>query len=190
MFKILYINILPIFIITLIFTTLSCDGRGRKQNTNTEILTKNKLLDSFSEKVEYIPETYIETTIDTVFSNGIIAKTTFYSDMENTISTEKTVDSITHKTFYRELVVDVKIDLKNKSIFNKKINKSYLVKEGVFNNKEAELYIINDYNISSYKDVNNDYPILALHFLNIETKKIKIIRFFFLEDKSFFEIVT
>jgi len=182
-------KLLYLFSIILIFV-LSCDGRERVHKTNEEVLIENKLLDSFSENVKYFPTEYTEQTIDTIFSNGITSKMTFYSDMKNAVYAEEIIDSITHKTFYREFVVDVKIDSINNSIFNEKIDKSYLVKQKAFSQEEAKLYILNDFSISSLNDVNNELPMLALHYIHIESKQLKTIRFFFLEGKSYFEIIT
>ena len=180
-----------IYLFFIIFITfLSCDGRGRIHKSNEEVLIENKLLDSFSENTVFIPETYFERTIDTIFSNGITSKMTFYSDMENGVSIEEVKDSITYKTIFRDIVVDVEINSKNKPIFNGKIDKSYLVKKGVFDKEEIELFGIKDFDISSYDDVKDGYPILTLHYAHIESSEIKIIRFYFLEDNPIFEIIT
>jgi len=168
----------------------SCDGRDRANKTNTEVLVEHKLLDSFSEKIEYIPKNYSEVVIDSVLSNGYSVKTKFYTDMENSISNKELTNSITSKTVYREFIAEIKVKLKDKSIFNQTIDKPYLIKEGAFTKDEANLYVINDFNLQAQDYSENIIPTLSLHYAHINTHEIKIVRFYFIENKSFFEIIT
>lgn len=48
----------------------SCDGRYHKHNTNAEVLKNNHLYNSFSKKLEFLPEKNVEIQTDTILSNG------------------------------------------------------------------------------------------------------------------------
>ena len=50
-------NKIALLLFILLVTLISCDGRERAHKSNTEVLIENKLLDSFSESIKYIPDT-------------------------------------------------------------------------------------------------------------------------------------
>lgn len=118
------IYLLFIFIITLI----SCDGRNRKHKTNTEVLKENKLLDSFSEIIKYIPETYTEVITDTILDNGFRVKIKTFTEMQDHVLSEFIIDTIKHKFHYRNYTGKLNVFFKNDLILDETINKSYLNK--------------------------------------------------------------
>lgn len=128
MFKKLYKNKLPILIIALIVTLLSCDGRDRKDKSNIAALKESKLLDSFSENIKYFPEAYFETITDTILNNDfrVIIKT--YADMENSVLNEFHVDTILHKHYYRDAITEITVLKNNLEIVSEKLDKSNFLK--------------------------------------------------------------
>ena len=116
-----------------IITFSSCDGRDRKHKTNKEILIENKLLDSFSERVQYIPETYSEVETDTILNNGFRVKIKTFTEMQDNVFNEFVIDSIKYKIYYRNYTGQLDVFYNNTSVLKETINKSYLKK----NNEEA-----------------------------------------------------
>ena len=105
----------------------SCDGRNRVHKPNKTVLKETKLLDSFSESIKYIPETYTEIKTDTLLSNGFHIKMKTYSSMNKSVLNEFKQDSINYKTYYREFVSEVIITINEEEIFNEIIDKSFLI---------------------------------------------------------------
>ena len=111
--------ILSLLVIVLIS---SCDGRDKAFRSAQNDLIENKVLDTFTENVNYYPKSYTEIVTDTILSNGYNIHIKFYSDMNNTlIVNEKDA------THYRDFIVDVKITKETKEIFNDTIYKSFLL---------------------------------------------------------------
>lgn len=114
-----------LLIIVTITTFSACDGRDRMHMSAQEVLQENQLLDSFSENITYIPETYSEVVTDTLLSNGFRIKIKTYTDMQNGIIDSVMVkDAITTKTIKREFLSEVTVFKDNKEIFVKTINKT------------------------------------------------------------------
>ena len=126
MFNFLYMNKLLFVILLFIIALTSCDGRNRKYKTNAEVLKENKLLESFTEAIKFVPETYTEIKTDTILSNGFEVKIKYHSlesdfVLETRKSKHDSIIKIHHKNFEAELLV-----LKNKTIINKSlINKKF-----------------------------------------------------------------
>lgn len=109
MFKILNINNLLILLLTTI-VFISCDGRDRKYKSNAEVLHENNLLNSFSEKIEFIPKHHVQIVTDTILSNGFQVKLKYNSIENNAIVKLKkikkdTVSQIHYKNFEAKLQV-------------------------------------------------------------------------------------
>ncbi len=110
-----------IFILIFVITLASCDGRDRKYKTNVEVLKENKLLETFSQEITFVPNTYTEIKTDTILSNGFEVKLNYHS-LENNFVVETLKskrDSITrvhHKNFEAQLLV-----LKNNAVINKSL---------------------------------------------------------------------
>lgn len=121
-------TILSTFFLILIISLASCDGRDRVYKNNTDILKENKLLDSFSESITYIPETYTEIVTDTILSNGFQIRMKTYSNMEHSVLNKFEENSIKHLVFYREFESEVIITKDSKEIFNEKVDKHFFEK--------------------------------------------------------------
>ena len=131
---------------------VGCNGKDRVHKTNTEVLKEHKLLDSFSEKVEYIPETYTEINTDTILSNGFSIKIKGFVDMENAVLFEFKENGINYKHYFRKLINIIEIYNKEKLIFKEtltdiflnKINSKYPINKDYINN----IAYLDDFNIS------------------------------------------
>ncbi|TYB73167.1 hypothetical protein [Bizionia myxarmorum] len=128
-------------IILLVFaiTFAACDGRDRLEKTPQEILKETKLLDSFSTKTVFIPQTYTEIKTDTILNNGFRIKIKTYSDLENNLVDSIKIDSITTKTFYREFISEVTVFKDEKEIFNKTVDKSFFNTENESLNEDLKM---------------------------------------------------
>ncbi|MBP1840845.1 hypothetical protein [Formosa algae] len=126
MYKILYHNILQFSILLLIVTCSSCDGRDKSHKKPKQILADNGLLESFSERINYVPEHYTETVTDTILHTGYHVRIKSYTDMNSNILTTEKKDSLDIKTFFRTPVAEVAVDFKNETIFNHIISKTFI----------------------------------------------------------------
>ncbi|MEO8933700.1 MAG: hypothetical protein ABI295_05285 [Xanthomarina sp.] len=150
-------------------TSVSCDGRDRTYKTNYETLKQGKLLNSFSEKISYIPETYTEIISDTILSNGFRIKMKTYSNMEQSVLNEFKQDALKHKVYYREFVSEVIITKNSIEIFNKTIDKLFLdrLKNDLqLNNAIVKLRLDQSYSIAS------NTIVLSVMIEKIDDKKI------------------
>jgi len=148
-------NKLLAFLIFTIITLSSCDGRDRKHKNNKEVLIEHNLLDSFSERIRYIPETYSEIETDTLLSNGFRVNIKTYTEMQDNVFNEFIIDSIKYKFYYRNYTGKLNIFYNNTAVLKETINKSYLNKndEKVFWDDAIMAGISIDENNSSEKEV-------------------------------------
>jgi hypothetical protein len=162
-------TLLSTLLLILIFSLASCDGRDRVYKTNTDILKENKLLDSFSENITFIPETYTEIATDTILSNGFHIKMKTYSHMEQSVLKEFELNTIKHKEYYREFVTEVIITKNSKEIFNKKVDKQFFDKlknELQLNNAIVKLMV------DESSSVENNSMTLSAMIQKIDSKKV------------------
>ncbi|WGD34651.1 hypothetical protein [Olleya sp. YS] len=115
-----------VLILAVFIALVSCDGRDRIHKTPQEVLIENKLLDSFSENIKYFPKEYVESTTDTVLSNGFRVKIKTYTDMENAVLQSFTVDTIKNRHYFREVISEVVVFKENKQVFKQNIDDTFL----------------------------------------------------------------
>ena len=96
------------------------------EQTNQDVLKEYNLLESFSENIQYIPETYTEIITDTILNNGFRVKVKTYTEMQDNVLNEFTIDTIKYKFYYRNYTSKLTIFFKNSLILDETINKSYL----------------------------------------------------------------
>ena len=157
-------------IATIGIVSISCDGRDRVFKTNTEVLIENKLLDSFSENISYVPETYTEVATDTILYNGFHVKLKTYTIMDKHIVNEFKQDSIVYKKYYREFVTDVIVTKNDKEIFNERIDKEFIHKHN--NNLQLNKAIINVM-VNQVSSVKNHGLVLSAMIKDIQNETIK-----------------
>lgn len=180
-----------IYSIFVIFVVLmSCDGRDRVHKTNEEVLTENKLLDSFSENITYLPENYIEKATDSILNNGYRVRVKFYSDMLKSVLVEEQKDVIITKTYHRELVTDVEIYKNSTQIFKDTLNTNFLLNKGLFTITDSKSFMIQDFWLETYNDVHDGAPILFLDYVNAKSKEKRLFKFIFLESSCLIEEIT
>jgi hypothetical protein len=157
-------------ILILVICLSSCDGRDRVFKTNTEVLIENKLLDSFSEKITYIPETYTEFVTDTILSNGFHVKMKTFTTMNKHVLNEFKQDSIIHKEYHREFVSEVIITKHSKEIFNQRIDKQFF--HNLKNNLSLKNAIVNVI-VDEASSIEKNTIILSAMIKHIHNEKIK-----------------
>ncbi len=174
-----------LFLILLTIIFISCDGRNRKHKTNRAILIENKLLDSFSQRVTYFPESYTEISTDTILSNGFKVKIKSYTDMQNNVLNEFEEGSIHFKHYYREYNTDIEIVKNEKVIFSDTINKSFLIQKLKETHSDFESYsLINFYLDEELSALKNNVVICAM-YNTPKSKTYKTFNFNFFEDKTY-----
>lgn len=114
----------------IIITLSSCDNRDRKNKSNEDVLKEIKLSDSFSEITKYIPEIYTEVNTDTILNTGFRVKIKTYTEMQDNVFNEFTIDSIKYKFYYRNYTGKLDVFYNNTSVLKETINKSYLNQNG------------------------------------------------------------
>ncbi|WP_339916696.1 hypothetical protein [Yeosuana marina] len=116
---------LLVFIAVIVLMFVGCDGRSKAHKSNQEVLKEHNLYKSFSENVKFIPETYSETTIDTLLSNSYSVKIRTYTDMDVSFLSEFSKDTIQHKNYYRDIKSVINISKNNSNITSKLITKDF-----------------------------------------------------------------
>lgn len=162
------------FIFLLVFATIgivsiSCDGRDRVFKTNTEVLIENKLLDSFSENISYVPETYTEIVTDTILNSGFHVKLKTFTVMDKHVIHAFKQDTVVYKKYYREFVTDVIVSKNSKEIFNERIDKQFIHK--LNNNLHLNNAIINVM-VNQSSSIENHGLILSAMIQDIQNETI------------------
>jgi len=116
---------LLVFVVVIVLMFIGCDGRNKANKSNQEVLKEHNLYKSFSENIKFIPETYSETTIDTILSNGFSVKIKTYTDMNASFLSEFSKDTIHHKNYYRDIKSAINISKNNSIITSKLITKDF-----------------------------------------------------------------
>lgn len=157
--------LLPVLSIVL----FSCDGKERVYKTNTEVLKEHKLLDSFSEKVEFIPEFHTEIKTDTILDNGFRIKIRYHRHIKEYVSVKQTKDSIKHTINYYDFVSKISIYKDSIEIFNKDIYKRSLEKHSGDFVKKVENLIMNPTYIDYEKTLDKNKVIIVFPLCTIDT---------------------
>ncbi|MDW5288382.1 hypothetical protein [Formosa sp. PL04] len=126
MFKKLKSSILCVIVLIIITTLSSCDGRDKSRINPKQILADKGMLTSFSERINYLPENYSETITDTILKTGYNVHIKTYMDMNSNVLKAEIKDSLNIKTFYRNAIADVSVEVNNKNIFNHTISKIFI----------------------------------------------------------------
>jgi len=156
-------------IATIGIVSISCDGRDRVFKTNTEVLIENKLLDSFSENISYVPETYTEIVTDTILNSGFHVKLKTFTVMDKHVIHAFKQDTVVYKKYYREFVTDVIVSKNSKEIFNERIDKQFIHK--LNNNLHLNNAIINVM-VNQSSSVENHGLVLSAMIKDIQNETI------------------
>ncbi|WP_452233089.1 hypothetical protein [Lacinutrix sp. MEBiC02595] len=176
---------LPLLFLLVVIILSSCDGRDKTRRTTQQDLLENKVLDTFTEPIKTVPKTYFENVTDTIFSNGYQMHTKFYSSMKTGVIIE---DSTDLKTYYRDILIDIKVSKDSKEIFNNTIDKAFLIENKIFNKEDAKTYLISDFWLDNM-DHEYGFPVLVLKYIHPKTKNQRLFRFNFHEKGILFEEV-
>jgi len=161
-----------IFIVFLIsFAVISCDGRNKIYKSNQEILKEYGLYEAFSEHINYIPESYLETTTDTILSNGYKIKIKSYTDMNNSLLNAYTKENIQHKNYYRNINTRITIIKNNQEILSKLINKEALITCDKSLERMIQNKILQGVWVNEYASLINNKVIINVLFIEPATSK-------------------
>ncbi|MCB0425242.1 MAG: hypothetical protein KDD20_08955 [Mangrovimonas sp.] len=147
------------------FILLSCSGKDKALLTPQDSLKEKKLLDSFSENIQYFPEKYSEMVTDTTLSNGFRVHIKTQTDMESSVLKAYQLDSITHKNYYRNINAMVNVYKNGQQIFSQLIDKPFFYNQ-YSNHKEllakmtlkvAQVNQLDDYHSDSNDDVQIEF---------------------------------
>ncbi|MFD2823437.1 hypothetical protein ACFS5M_07125 [Lacinutrix iliipiscaria] len=174
--------LLPLFFLTLTIMFTSCDGRDKAFRSAQTDLLENKILDTFTEALNYYPKTYAEKVTDTILSNGFKVHIKLYSDMNNAIIVKDK-----EHTHFRDFIVDVKITKDSQELFNGTIDKSFLLEKELFDVNATKQFLVQDFWIENLEHIYNGTPTLFLEYINPESRKNRVLKFIFLEDELLFE---
>ncbi|QXP58525.1 hypothetical protein [Olleya sp. HaHaR_3_96] len=119
-------NKFTLLILSILIAFLSCDGRDRINKTPREVLLENKLLDSFSENIQYFPKEYTEVKTDTILSNGFRISIKNYSDMHHSVLQTSKNESIINKHYFRKFISEIEVFKDDKPIFKQVLNDDFL----------------------------------------------------------------
>ncbi len=121
-------NLYVLFFV-LFIALMSCDGRDRKYKTNADVLKANKLFDSFSEQVKYMPEQPTEVFTDTILSTGFQVKIKYYALENDVISKTSTTPNDHNKTVYfKNFEAQFQVSKNNNLLIRDFINKKMFTK--------------------------------------------------------------
>ncbi|HEY5687728.1 MAG TPA: hypothetical protein VIS27_05410 [Yeosuana sp.] len=161
-----------IFIIFLFsFTIISCDGRAKIYKSNQEILKEHGLYKAFSERITYIPESYLETTTDTILGHGYEVKMKSYTDMDNSFLKAYTKDNILHKNYYRNINTRITILKNSQEISSKLITKDTIIEFDKSLEKKMHKTIIQGVWIDEYASMINNNVTINVLLIEPDTNK-------------------
>ncbi|WP_341215124.1 hypothetical protein [uncultured Wocania sp.] len=187
MFKYLFIKKLCVFIFVVIITLISCDGRDRKYKTNTEVLKENKLFDSFSEEIKYIPEQRTEVLTDTFLSTGFQIKIQYYALDTKTVKFSNDKNKTLH---FKNFEAQLQILKNNKLVVQNIINKRSFIEfeSPTFWEQAIMQFIWIDYEKSTENiitlntsfnipetEIYKDFSIIIDAFGNIKIREISLV---------------
>lgn len=132
----------------------SCDGRDTIRKNHTQALKDNGLLEQFSERTAYLPESYTETTVDTILHTGFNISIKTYTQMDSNYLKSVKKDSLHYKTYYRNARADIIIKTNETLIFNDTISKGFIKNTLKGNNINLESYVLKSVWIANEDDLN------------------------------------
>ncbi|WP_034039965.1 DUF4738 domain-containing protein [Wocania ichthyoenteri] len=182
---------LCVLIFIIIITLVSCDGRDRKYKTNAEVLKENKLFDSFSEEIKYIPAQRTEVLTDTILSTGFQVKIQYYA-LDNdysskTVKPSNKINKILHfKNFEAHFQISKNKKLVTQNIINKELFKKFgspafweqAIMQYVwidYENSTEDFIVLNtSFNIPE-TEIYKDFSIAINAFGNIKISQINLV---------------
>ncbi|MBN4057955.1 hypothetical protein JYT34_00850 [Olleya sp. AH-315-K02] len=169
--------------IFLLICFISCDGRDRVYNSNTDNLEESKLSDSFFERITYIPKHNTIIVTDTILNSELRVNVKFYSLIDKGVAIK---DENNHK-FFRQFESEINVFKKGKLLFTDILNTNDFIEtdnpsfwntailqfvwleEFTFNEEQIEL------NCSFLKPNTNEYKSFKIYFNLFGERKIELI---------------
>ena len=176
-----------IYIILLMFTVvLSCDGRDKVHQTSQEVLKNNKLYESFSQKVVYIPEHYLETKNDTILSNGFQVKLKSYTNMRESFLKKSIKNHLLLKNYYRDIETTILIKKNEQNIVSTNINKDFFMNSNKEFHRILKDKILQGVWLNQYASIITNTVVLEVQFMEPETKNYVYYRVSFDQNGGMF----
>jgi hypothetical protein len=159
-----------------IFIFLSCDGRKTKSESLKESITQFKDSIGLLEITKFTPEEYTEVKTDTILDNNFSISIRTYTDMEKSIITKYKIDTITFIEHHRNWISEVKVKIRDKQIFNRKLDKEFFLENSI----DIDDYVPESINTGVWVDKDeytkqNSISLLTV-FLNPESDNYIIYR--------------
>lgn len=156
-------------LLILVIGLTSCEGRKTHNEALSESIEEFKKKANFETHV-YIPETYFEHEVDTLFSNGYRVKIKTYSDMSNSVLFSKIKDTVNYQTHYRNFKFEISVLKDKKLIFREHFDKQKINK--AFNYKgnsvaDSKLYNFDKLAVLKSIKVNEDPSHTNIVLINI-----------------------
>ncbi|WP_142786209.1 DUF4738 domain-containing protein [Changchengzhania lutea] len=118
-------NLIIIIFLIYTFSIMNCDGRYRSQKSHQQVLVDNKLFDSFSKQVQYIPEGYSEIVTDTILNNGYQIKMNYHSiETDYVLEENQTLNQIETAHHYKDFEAHLMVLKDDHLLINTLIDKS------------------------------------------------------------------
>ncbi len=174
-----------IFIPVIVLMFIGCDGRNKAYKSNQEVLKEHNLYKSFSENIKFIPETYSETTIDTLLSNGFSIKIKTYTDMDTSFLSEFSKDTIHHKNYYRDIKSVINISKNSSNITSKLITKNFFSKYNKTISKDIENKIIKGIWLNQYASLIKNKVVFNVIFNTPNSKDYSCYTLTFFENGEY-----
>lgn len=166
-------------ILILLTVVLSCDGRDKMHKTSQEILKKNNLYESFSQKVLYIPEHYSETKNDTILSNGFQVTLKSYTNMRESFLKKSFKNHLLLKNYYRDIETTILINKNEQNIVSTNINKDFFMNSNREFHSILKDKILQGVWLNEYASIITNTVILDVQFMEPETKNYSYFRISF-----------
>ena len=156
-----------LFILTTV-TLFNCDGRARAHKKNVQVLNENKLLESFSKKIEYTPKQYTEIVTDTILSNHFRIKLKYYSlSNDIMIKHQKLHNEWSYTHHFTNFEAKLNIQFSNSSEINLSINKESFTN---FNNEAFWSEAIMQYPWVDYEATTKNTVSINVSFCKPESR--------------------
>lgn len=156
-----------IFVISL--ATIGCDGRDKIYKTKNQILKEHKLYKTFSKRITYIPEQYLEIKTDTIMSNEFNVKIKSYTDMTKNTLKDYTKSNIHYKNYYRDINTVVSISKNNRDITSTLVTKQLFIDYDESFNTLLKNKVIQGVWLNQYATIINNKVILNVQLYEPET---------------------
>ncbi len=120
-------KIIPFLLIISTLVAFSCDGQGYVKDLKQESIAKNKEIIQIPKLENYSPESYVEVKTDSILDNGMYITINYHSNLDKNLPKKTTNKETQTDTIYRQFEADITVLLKNKTIFNRLVDNTFIL---------------------------------------------------------------